>query len=135
MSDEAITLFEKGLIQFTPTEIVKIAIGDLSAPMETAIELTKMAVIMKNIWLDILQQSPKDEKGKYTPSPAALPWMKEFRMTVKDIHDMTKGVQEKVMFKKMDMLGDLYKIAVKDLSPSDMIKKIKELQKNDGSSE
>ena len=135
MSNEAITIYEKGLIEFKPTQIVEIAVDDLSAPMETAIELTKMAVIMKNIWLDILQRPPKNEDGKHVPNPAALPWMKEFRMTVKDIHEMTKGVQEKVMMKQMDIMAGFYKEAMKSTDTKGMISKIKELQKNVGSSE
>ena len=134
MSNEAIAIYEDGLINFEPTQIVKIAVGDLSAPMETAIELTKMAVVMKNIWLDILRRSPKNDKDEYIPNPAALPWMKEFRMTVKDIHEMTKGVQEKVMMKQMDIMAGFYKEAMKSTDTKGMISKIKELQKNVGSS-
>jgi len=129
MTDTALATIEDLIVKFEPTEIVKIAIGDLSAPVETAVELSKLAIIEKNLLVDLLAHSERDEDtDKLYIHPEALGWARELRMTLKDIHSLTQGVQEKVMLKKMDIIGELYKKVIKENKPEDIIKRIRELK-------
>ena len=129
MEDTALAKPEELALLFEPTQIIKISVGELSAPVETAIELQKLAILEKSLLMDILQHSDRDEEsGKLFIHPEALGWARELRMILKDIHDLTKGVQEKVMLKKMDVMGNLYKQVLKDTKPEDIIRTIRELQ-------
>ena len=129
MEDTALAKPEELALLFEPTQIIKISVGELSAPVETAIELQKLAILEKTLLMDILQHSDRDEEsGKLFIHPEALGWARELRMILKDIHDLTKGVQEKVMLKKMDVMGNLYKQVLKDKKPEDIIRTIRELQ-------
>lgn len=116
-------------IMMEPTEIVKIAVGEITAPVATGTELTKLLIIVKNVFLDLLTHSTRDdESGQLIPHPEALAWEKELRLLIKDVHDLTKGVQDKVMMKKMDLVADLYKQATKGKTPQEIIKTVRELQ-------
>jgi len=121
--------------EYEPTEIVKISISDLTVPIDTAIELSKLAVIEKGILIELLKDAEKHkDTKKWILHPDTIYWAKELRMIIKDLNDMTKGVQEKAMLKKMDIVGDLYKEILKKTDDHDMVKLIKSLDKNDGES-
>lgn len=129
MSQGDIVIQDNKLIQMNPTEIIKISVGDLTAPVATSVELSKLAIIVKDVFLDLLIHSTRDEEtGQLIPHPDALAWEKEFRLLLKDIHDLTKGVQEKVMLKKMDIVAQLYKQATKGKTTAEIIKTVRELE-------
>ena len=129
MTELSVEELKTELAIFEPSEVVKISVGDLSAPVQTGVELSKLAVLEKNILVDLLAHTEREEvSGKLILHPEALSWARELRMLYKDIHEMTSGVQEKVMMKKMDIIGALYKQMMKDNKPKDIIKKIRELQ-------
>lgn len=127
MTEEVRELTEE-LAVFRPTEVVEISLGEISAPVETATELTKLAILEKQILTDLLANSKRSEDGQMIIHPDALSWAKEYRMLCKDIHELTKGPQEKVMMKKMDIVGNLYVQLMKNNKPQEIIEKIKELQ-------
>lgn len=116
---------------FKPSEVVEICVGDLSAPIQTGVELSKLAVLEKTILADLLSNSERSDDGKLILHPEALAWAKELRMLYKDIHELTKGPQEKIMMKKMDIVGSLYSKLIKEKKPEEIIQTIRELQ--DGS--
>lgn len=120
------------LTEYEPTEVIKIRISDLTVPMETAIELQKLALVEKSILVELLKAAEFDEDTKKPIlHPETLYWAKELRMLIKDIDVMTKGVQEKAMLKKMDIVGDLYKEILKKANEQDIIKMIKMLDNDD----
>lgn len=132
MGETDIIVSEQDIIKMEPTQIIKIAVGDLSAPVATGVELSKLAEMEKLVFLDLLTHSERDEEtGKLIIDPNALDWGKEYKKTLKIIHDLTKGVQEKAMLKKMDVAGALYKSIIKNNKPQDVIKMIKQLQKEE----
>ena len=129
MSKGEIVLTNTDLVKFKPTEIVEISIGDLSAPVATAIELQKLAIIQKQVFLDLLTHSDRDEDtDKFIPDPNAIHWGRELRATLKVIHELTKGVQEKAIMKKMDIVGEMYKQLMKEKKPEEVIQLIRELE-------
>jgi hypothetical protein len=129
MSKGEIVVQDNKLIEMNPTEIVKISIGDLTAPVATSVELSKLAIIVKDVFLDLLVHSERDEEtNQLVPHPDALAWEKELRLLLKDIHELSKGIQEKVMLKKMDIVAQLYKQATKGKSPQEIIKTVRELE-------
>lgn len=129
MSKGEIVVQDNQLIQMNPTEIVKISVGDLTAPVATSVELSKLAIIVKDVFLDLLVHSTRDEEsGQLIPHPDALAWEKELRLLLKDIHELSKGVQEKVMLKKMDIVAALYKQATKGKTPQEIIQTVRELE-------
>jgi len=130
MSKGEIVVSKPQLIQMKPTEIVEISIGDLSAPIATAIELQKLAIIQKQVFLDLLTHSSRDkDSNKLIPDPNAIHWGREYRATLKTIHELTKGVQEKAIMKKMDIVGEMYKQMMKEKKPEEVIQLIRELEK------
>ena len=129
MDNNQIELEDSSIIKMRPTQIVKIAVGDLSAPVATGTELSKLAVIEKEIIMDLLSHSER-VNDKLILDPNALYWIKEYRMLLKDIGDLTRGVQEKVIMKQMDVVGELYKKIIKDKPPEEIIKMVRDLSKN-----
>ena len=120
------------MVEYEPTEVIKITISDLTVPMNTAIELQKLALVEKGVLVELLKDAERhEESGKLIMHPETLYWAKELRMIIKDIDVMTKGVQEKAMLKKMDIVGDLYKQILKNASDTDLVKLIKKLERND----
>ncbi len=123
---------EFDLVEYEPTEVIKITISDLTVPMNTAIELQKLALVEKGVLVELLKDAERhEESGKLIMHPETLYWAKELRMIIKDIDVLTKGVQEKAMLKKMDIVGDLYKQILKNASDTDLVKLIKKLERND----
>lgn len=129
MSKGEIVVKKTDLIKFRPTEIVEIAIGDLSAPIATAIELQKLAITQKDVYLDLLTHSIRDEDTDVLMvNPNAIHWGREFRATLKVIHELTKGIQEKAIIKKMDIVGEMYKQLVKEKKPHEIVELIRDLE-------
>jgi len=129
MSKGEIVVLNEELIKFKPTEIVEIALGDLTAPIATAIELQKLAISQKIVYLDLLTHSTRDaETDKLIVDPNAIHWGRELRATMKVIHELTRGVQEKAIMKKIDIVGEMYKQLVKDKQPHEIIQIIRDLE-------
>ena len=123
---------EFDIVEYEPTEVVKLTISDLTVPIETATELSKLALVEKSVLVELLKDAERhEESGKLIIHPETLYWAKELRMILKDINDITKGLQEKAMLKKMDIVGDLYKEILKKSTDQDLVKLIKRLEKND----
>lgn len=125
----------KSLPEYETTSLVKISVEELTIPIETGIELSKLALVEKQVLIELLKNAErhKDTK-KWILHPETLFWAKELRMILKDINDITKGVQEKAMLKKMDIVGDLYKEIIKKAEDKDLITFIKKLEKEDANS-
>ena len=122
------------ITEFKPTQIIEIAVGDLSAPVASSVELSKLALIEKSILVDLLQNASRDEEtGKLFLHPDTLGWAREFRMLLKDIHEITKGVQEKVQMKQLDLVAEVYKQAMKKMDNTEVIDLIKKLETKHGS--
>jgi hypothetical protein len=116
--------------KFEPTAVAKIAVGDLTAPVQTGVELSKLAVLQKSIVIDLLQNSKRDKDSNILIlHPDALPWVKEYRMTLKDIDLLTKGVQEKMALKQIDLVGEIYKQALKNMDSIEIVRLVKKLEK------
>jgi len=129
MSKGEIVLSNASLIKMRPTEIVQISLGDLTAPVATGIELQKLAIIQKDVFLDLLTHSSRDkDTDKLIPDPNAIHWGREYRATLKTIHELTKGVQEKAIMKRMDIVGEMYKQLMKEKKPEEVIQLIRELE-------
>ena len=129
MSKGEIVVSNLDLAVFRPTEIIEITMGELSAPVATAVELQKLAIIQKNVFLDLITHSTRDEDSdKFIPDPNAIHWGRELRATLKTIHELTKGVQERAIMKKIDIVGEMYKQLMKEKSPEEVIQLIRELE-------
>ena len=129
MSKGELVLSKAALIKMKPTEIVQISLGDLSAPIATAIELQKLAIIQKTVFIDLLSHSSRDrDSDKLIPDPNAIHWGREYRATLKTIHELTKGVQDKAIMKKIDIVGEMYKQLMKEKTPEEVIQLIRELE-------
>ena len=112
-----------------PTEIVEISISELTAPVQVATELTKLAVIEKLVFLDLMTHSQRDpDTNQLIPHPEALAWARELRNIFKDIDLLTKGPQEKMLMKKMDIVGAMYTKLMKEKTPKEVIELIREMQ-------
>jgi len=119
------------IVEYEPTKIVKIAVQDLTVPVETGIELSKLAIVEKTILVELLKNADRDEEtDKLILHPDTITWAKELRLLLKDINDMTKGVQDKAMLKQMDIVGKIYSEAMKKMEDKDVITLIKKLEKN-----
>ena len=117
------------IVEFEPTEIVKISVGELTAPVETGVELSKLFVYEKKILSELFKDIDRDEEtNKMIIPPDVLKWAKEVRLLAKDINDMTKGVQEKAIMKKIDIVGEIYKKGIKNMDDKKLIKLVKNLE-------
>lgn len=120
------------IVEYEPTEVIKISISDLTVPMDTAMELQKLLLVEKAVIVELLKSAEFDKDTKKPIlHPETLFWIKELRMGIKDFDAMTKGVQEKAMLKKMDIVGDLYKEILKKSTDHDLVKLIKKLENNE----
>ena len=128
MTEQDADILVANLTIFRPSEVVEICVGDLSAPIQTGVELSKLAVLEKNILADLLSHSERTDDGKLILHPEALSWAKELRMLYKDIHDLTRGPQEKMIMKQMDIVGSIYSKIMKDKKPEEIIETIRALK-------
>lgn len=135
MEEAEITDLTTALTIARPTDIVEISVRDLTAPVQVATELTKLAVIEKLIFLDLMTHSQRDpETDQLIPHPEALAWARELRNILKDIRELTKGPQEKMLMKKMDIVGAMYTKLMKEKTPKEVIELIREMQDDNDTS-
>lgn len=119
------------IIPFDPATIVKIKVGDLSAPVAVGVEMSKLYVsadmIVKRLIEDI---STDTETGKASIPFDLLPWYKEQRMLLSEIHKLTGEVEDKIDMKKLEIQGELFKQLIKDLPQDQKVILIKALKRN-----
>jgi len=121
--------------KFKPTKIIEIMVGDLTVPVDTASELSRLATVEKDIILDLLTKAAKseDDTEKYANLRQALKWVAEYRHLNVAIHGMTKGVQERAMMKGFEVQGNLYRELIKKLPDDRIVEIVNELKKNGNS--
>jgi len=122
------------IAKYSPTAIVKITVDELTVPIDTGIEMSKLAVSEKEVLLDLLKEAYEHEdEEKRAILKQALEWYRELRHMLKDIHDLTKGVQERAMLKGYEIQGQIAKEMAKKMSNEDLVKFIKTLEKENES--
>ena len=128
--DETDDVSPKGnIINYNPTHIVEIEVGDLSAPVAAGVEMSKLFLVSNNILTDLKQDIRRDEETKrLILPPDLLPWMKEARMLLEHISKMTTGIQEKAALKQMDIAGKMFTEYMKSLPPEERIQMIRSLK-------
>ena len=121
------------IIPFDPAEIIEIKVSDLSAPVAVGVELSKLYVsadaIIKRLIQDIYVD---DDSGKTLIPPDLLPWYKEQRMLLSEIHKMTGEVEQKTHMKKLELQVELIKSFIKDLPQTEKIILMKRLKNTNG---
>ena len=66
---------EFDLVEYEPTEVVKITLSDLTVPVETAVELSKLALVEKGVLVELLKDAERhEESGKLIMHPETLYW-------------------------------------------------------------
>ena len=119
------------IIPFDPATIVEIKIGDLSAPVRVGTEMSKLYLasdeIVRKLINDIITDS---DSGITLIPPDLLPWFKEQRMLLTEIHKMTGEVEQKVEMKRMELQAELFKHVIKNLPPDKKIMLLKALKIN-----
>lgn len=119
------------IIPFDPATIVEIKVGDLSAPVRVGTEMSKLYLaadeIVRKLILDIVTDS---DSGITLIPPDLLPWFKEQRMLLTEIHKMTGEVEQKIEVKRMELQAEIFKQVIKDLPPDKRIIFLKTLKKN-----
>ena len=120
------------IIQFDPSTIVEIKVGDLSAPVSVGVELSKLYLASDRIVYELIQDVVRDEEtGKIQIPPDLLPWFKEQRFLLGEIYKLTGEVEEKVSVKKMELQTAVFKEIFKDLPSEERIKIIKAMKNED----
>lgn len=119
------------IVPFDPATIVEIKVGDLSAPVRVGTEMSKLYlaadVIVRKLITDIITDS---DSGITLIPPDLLPWFKEQRMLLTEIHKMTGEVEQKVEMKRMELQAELFKQVIKNLPPDKKIILLKALKTN-----
>lgn len=116
------------IVKYEPTQIVKIAVGELTVPVEAAAELSRLALIEKNILVEYLKDAKRDEEtNKWFVPQQALQWSRELRMLLKDIHEINKGVEEKVMMERIDISKIIFKEMAKKMDNEELVSFVKTL--------
>lgn len=125
------------IIQFDPATIVKIKVGDLTAPVAVGTELSKLYVSADEIVRLLIQGVKIDEETKQPIIPPdLLPWYKEQRMLLSEIHKMTGKTEDNIRIRQMELQADVFKQLIKDLPEGKKIGLIKVLKNVDrGTSE
>ena len=119
------------IIPFDPATIVKIKVGDLSAPLAVGIEMSKLYVSADAIVNRLIEDIAVDvETGKTVIPFDLLPWYKEQRMLLSEIHKLTGEVEEKVNMKKLEIQGELFKQLIKNLPADQRVILVKALKRN-----
>ena|SRR5271157_2994845 len=97
----------------TEIDLPMISLDDLSIPMQAATEMTKIGVFLK-MMVQIIYNNGKGEHGE--PPDSLLPWVKEYRQTVKDIWELENGVLEGPDHEKsIRVIVDVYNTIQSDL--------------------
>lgn len=119
------------IIPFDPATIVKIKVEDLSAPVAVGVEMSKLYVSADAIVHRLIQDIKTDaETGKTVIPFDLLPWYKEQRMLLSEIHKLTGEVEDKVNMKKLEIQGEIFKQLIKDLPQDQRVIIIKALKRN-----
>ena len=119
------------MIPFDPATILKIKVGDLSAPVAVGVEMSKLYVCADAIVHRLIQDIKTDiETGKTIIPFDLLPWYKEQRMLLSEIHKLTGEVEDKVNMKKLEIQGEIFKQLIKDLPQDQRVIIIKALKRN-----
>jgi hypothetical protein len=119
------------IIPFDPATIVKIKVEDLSAPVAVGVEMSKLYVSADAIVHRLIQDIKTDiETGKTIIPFDLLPWYKEQRMLLSEIHKLTGEVEDKVNMKKLEIQGEIFKQLIKDLPQDQRVIIIKALKRN-----
>ena len=117
------------IINYDPATLLQIKVGDLSAPVIVGTEMSKLYLTNDEIVRRLLSTVTTDEEtGELLIPPDLLPWMKEQRMILIEVHKVTGEIEKEVGMKKLDLQIKLFKEYFKDLTPTQKIKKIKELK-------
>ena len=119
------------IIPFDPATIVKIKVGDLSAPVAVGVEMSKLYTSADEIVKRLIGDISIDiETGKTDIPFDLLPWYKEQRMLLSEIRKMTGDVEDKVNMKKLEIQGEIFKQLIKDLPQDQRVIIIKALKRN-----
>lgn len=117
------------IIPYDPAEIIRIKVGDLSAPVAAGVEMSKLYTASDEIVRLLINEIAIDEEtGQTFIPPELLPWFKEQRMILGEINKMTGEVEDKYRMKKMEIGAKIFSDAMKDLPMEEKIKIIKELK-------
>lgn len=119
------------IIPYDPAEIVKIKVGDLSAPVAAGTEMSKLYLVADKI-VDLLVKTIKidEEADELIIPPELLPWAKEQRALLSEIHKMTGEVEQKVYLEKVQLASKLVAEHFKTLTAPEQIIFLKELKKD-----
>ena len=118
------------IIPFDPATIVEIKVGDISAPVSVAIEMTKLYLSADEIVRRLINDIRVDvETGKTQVPFDLLPWYKEQRMLLTEIQKLTGDTEDKVNIRKMELQADIFKQFIKDLPQIEKVELIKKLKK------
>jgi len=118
------------IIEFDPATIVKIKVEDLSAPVAVAVEMSKLYLSADQIVKRLIQDIKEDpETGRAIIPFDLLPWYKESRLLLSEIHKLTGEVEDKVNLRKLELQADIFKQFIKDLPQDQKIILIKALKK------
>jgi hypothetical protein len=119
------------IIPFDPATILEIKIGDLSAPVAVGVELSKLYLSADEIVRRLIKDISSDaETGKTIIPFDLLPWYKEQRMLLSEIHKLTGEVEDKVNMKRLEIQGELFKQLIKNLPADQRVILVKALKKN-----
>lgn len=119
------------IIPFDPATILKIKVGDLSAPVAVGVEMSKLYVSADEIVRRLINDITVDaETGKTVVPFDLLPWYKEQRMLLSEIHKLTGQTEEKIGIRRMELQAEIFKKLIKDLPAQEKISLIKQLKKN-----
>jgi len=123
------------IIPFDPATIVEIKVGDISAPVSVAVEMTKLYLSADEIVRRLINDIRVDpETGKTIVPFDLLPWYKEQRMLLTEIQKLTGDTEDKVNIRKMELQAEIFKQFIKDLPQAEKVTLIKTLKrKNNGS--
>jgi len=119
------------IIPFDPATLVQIKVGDLSAPVAVGVEMSKLFLVADDIVKLLVQSVRIDGETNQPVIPFdLLPWVKEQRMLLSEIHKLTGEVEDKVNMKKLEIQGELFKQLIKDLPQDQKVILIKALKRN-----
>jgi len=122
------------IIPFDPATIVEIKVGDLSAPVAVAVEMSKLFLSSDKIVKRLISDIKIDPETGDTRVPFdLLPWYKEQRMLLAEIHKLTGATEEKISLRRMELQADIFKQFIKDLPQDQKITLIKALEKANAS--
>lgn len=121
------------IIEWDPAEIVEIKVGDLTAPVAVGSEMSKLYLASDQIVKKLIADIKEDEEGNAIIPLDLLPWFKEQRFLLSEIHKMTEEVQQKAQLKKMELSAKVFADYFKDLPQEQKVKMVKQWKKKQSS--